>query len=104
MWPGERGITRVVPRSHLTGMEEGTMDMRELVSPREIVTEPPNDAEHPRMYEWTVYLLGGIVALCVIGLFALAMFQRGNDAVTTGLISIALLCGGGLVNLLKREA
>ena len=68
-----------------------------MFEPREVVTEAPDDAEHPLMYERAVYILGGIGALCVIGIVALAVLGKSIDA---GLVAIGASSVGGLVTLL----
>lgn len=42
-------------------------------TPNEVITPTPTDAEHPRMYEHTVYIQGGGVALCIIGIVVLLL-------------------------------
>ena len=80
------------------------MDMRDMAQPREVVSEVPNDLEHPKMYEWTFYILGIIAALCVLGLFVLAFTERSAEAVTTGLVAVASMAVGGLVRMFSPKA
>ena len=69
---------------------------------REIVSETPTDTEHPLMYERTVYILGGIGALCVLGVIVLAVLSKSIDA---GLVAIGASAISGLVALLApRQA
>jgi uncharacterized membrane protein len=62
-----------------------------------VVTEPPTDMQAPGMYEKTVYILGGVAGMCVIGVVVLAMFGKTVDA---GLIAIGASAISGLVGLL----
>lgn len=40
---------------------------------QQVTTPIPTDADAPRMYQHAVYIQGGVVALCVIGIAALLM-------------------------------
>jgi hypothetical protein len=62
-----------------------------------VVTQPPTDVQNPGMYEKAVYILGGVSALCVIGVVVLALLGKTVDA---GLIAIGASAVSGLVGLL----
>lgn len=62
-----------------------------------VVTQPPTDVQNPGMYEKAVYILGGVSALCVIGVVVLAILGKTVDA---GLIAIGASAVSGLVGLL----
>lgn len=64
------------------------------------VSEPPTDLEHPKLYEYTTWILGAIVLACVLCIGVLTGMDKSIDAVITGLVAIAASAVGGLVNLL----
>ncbi len=68
---------------------------------KEVVTAVPSDVQQPEMYRHTVYILGGIGALCVVGVAVLALLGKQVDA---GLIAIGASAVGGLVTLLAPRA
>lgn len=70
-------------------------------APREVVSEVPNDAQHPVMYQIAVIILGVIAAACVVGIVLLAMTGKTIDA---GLVAIGASAVGGLVSLLAPRA
>lgn len=42
-----------------------------------VTTPVPTDAQAPRLYQHAVYIQGGVVALCVIGIAVLLLFAPG---------------------------
>jgi len=46
-------------------------------SPQDIQTPVPSDLEAPRLYQHAVYIQGGVVALCVIGIAVLLLYAPG---------------------------
>lgn len=68
---------------------------------REVVSEPPTDTEHPRMYEAATFILGGVGGLCVVGIVVLALLGKTVDA---GLVAIGASAVGGLVTLLAPRS
>ena len=44
-----------------------------MIEAREVVSETPNDLQHPRMYEGATYLLGGIAVLAAIVMAVLVL-------------------------------
>jgi hypothetical protein len=67
----------------------------------EVVSDVPVDTEQPEMYRHTVYILGAVGALCVIGVTVLALLGKTVDA---GLIAIGASAVGGLVTLLAPRS
>ena len=68
---------------------------------REIVTPVPTDAEAPRMYLHTVYILGALALATVVGIIGLSAFDKPVDA---GLVAIASAAAGYIGGLLSRNA
>jgi len=69
---------------------------------REIMSDVPDDTEHPVMYERAVYILGIIGVLAVAGIIGLAAFGKAVDA---GLAALGGTAIGALAMLLtpRRE-
>lgn len=70
-----------------------------------LASEPPDDMEHPVMYERAVYIQGGIVGLCVLGIIALLVIAMLNGNLTdTALAGLGILgtIAGSAVNSLSQ--
>ena len=74
--------------------------MDEKITPREIVSTIPDDLQHPRLYEYTTWILGAVALACIVCIALLTGLDKQIDAVVTGLVAIAASAVGGLVNLL----
>ncbi len=71
-----------------------------MIEARDVISETPNDAQHPRMYEGATYLLGGVAVLVALVMAVLAFTgQTPPDA----LGAMGLTAVGGLVGLLTRQ-
>lgn len=55
----------------------------------------------PMLYRPAVLILGGVGAVCVLGMIGLAAFDR---AVSEGLIAIASVAVGALANMVAQES
>lgn len=70
-----------------------------------VASEPPDDMEHPVLYERAVYIQGGIVGLCVVGIIALLVIAMLNGGVTdSALAGLGILgtIAGSAVNSLSQ--
>jgi hypothetical protein len=85
-------------QAFLFSFRERGVEQREL-TPQELASAMPTDAQHPVMYERAVYLLGLIGVLAVAGLIGLAAFDK---QVSEGLVAIGAAAVGGIVGMLKR--
>lgn len=65
-----------------------------------ITTDLPTDAQAPRMYLHTVYILGALALIGVLGIIGLSAFDRPVDA---GLVAIVSAAAGYIGGLLTRE-
>lgn len=74
--------------------------MSDSVTSREVVSEPPTDLQHPRLYEYTTWILGAIALACIVAIAILTGLNKSVEGVITGLVAIAASAVGGLVNLL----
>jgi len=57
---------------------------------QEVVTPVPTDADAPRMYLHSVYIVGGVAALCVIGIIAGMILNRTVDAALAAIGGVAI--------------
>lgn len=75
-----------------------------MFEPKEIVSEVPTDTAAPTMYVNGTYILGGIVALGLIVLLALAGFERLTSEVVTAIVAITGPAVAGLASIYNRRA
>jgi small-conductance mechanosensitive channel len=66
---------------------------------RDVVSETPTDVQHPVMYERAVYIQGGIVGLCVLGIIALLVISLLKGGVTD-----PALAGMGILGTIAGSA
>lgn len=71
---------------------------------KSLESETPTDVQHPIMYERAVYIQGGIVGLCVVGIAVLLICAPGVAEVGVPVLgTIALSAVNSLAGLLKPK-
>lgn len=77
-----------------------------MFEPKEIVSPVPTDTDAPKMYINGTYILGGIVALVIVGLVTLALVLKGNvpNEIVTAFVALGSPAVAGLASIYNRKA